>query len=122
MTSTGTYLAVFLGSKDSPRMQAWTAMPEPQRKTKAQEGFLAWKAWAEKHHDVIVHMGGPLGKTKSIAQAGTHDISNHMTAFVLVRADSHEEAAKLFEDHPHFAIFPGDSVEVMPVLPIPTMV
>jgi hypothetical protein len=25
----------------------------------------------------------------------------------------------LFEGHPHFAIFPGDSVEVMPVLPIP---
>ena len=36
-----------------------------------------------------------------------------------VRADSHEAAAKLFENHPHFTIFPGESVEVMPVLPIP---
>jgi hypothetical protein len=25
----------------------------------------------------------------------------------------------MFEDHPHFSIFPGESVEIMPVLPIP---
>ena len=36
-----------------------------------------------------------------------------------VRADSHEAAAKMFEKHPHFMIFPGDRVEVMPVMPIP---
>jgi hypothetical protein len=40
-------------------------------------------------------------------------------AFTIVRADSHEAAAKLFDKHPHFSIFPGDSVEIMPVLPIP---
>jgi len=27
---------------------------------------------------------------------------------------------RLFENHPHFSIFPGDAVEVMEVLPIPT--
>jgi hypothetical protein len=25
----------------------------------------------------------------------------------------------MFENHPHFAIFPGEAVEVMPMLPIP---
>ena len=30
-----------------------------------------------------------------------------------------DHTAKLFEKHPHFTIFPGESVEVMPVLPIP---
>jgi hypothetical protein len=42
-----------------------------------------------------------------------------MGAFTVVRAASQEAAAKMFEDHPHFSIFPGESVEVMPVLPIP---
>jgi hypothetical protein len=37
----------------------------------------------------------------------------------VVLADSHENAAGLFKDHPHFTIFPGDSVEVMECLPIP---
>jgi hypothetical protein len=49
---------------------------------------------------------------------GITDTSNEMGAFMVVRADSHEDAAKLFEKHPHFTIFPGESVEVMPVLPI----
>ena len=44
---------------------------------------------------------------------------NLLTVFVVVRAPSHEAAAKLFEGHPHFTIFPGDGVEIMEVLPIP---
>jgi hypothetical protein len=51
--------------------------------------------------------------------ANGHDVSNEMGAFMVVRAESHEAAAKLFEKHPHFTILPGESVEVMPVLPIP---
>ena len=40
-------------------------------------------------------------------------------AFAVVKAPSHEAAARMFENHPHFAIFPGERVEIMPVLPIP---
>jgi hypothetical protein len=117
--STNTYLAVFLGSKTSPKMAAWTALPEEQRRAKEREGMAAWKAWVEKHHGAIVGMGGPLGKTKKVTPGGIADVSNQMGAYTVVRADSHEAAAKLFENHPHFAIFPGESVEIMPVLPIP---
>ena len=119
MSTTNTYLAVFLGSKTSPRRAAWDALTEGERRTKEQEGMAAWQTWAEKHHAAIVSMGGPLGKTKKVSQRGIDDTSNEMGAFTLVRADSHEAAAKLFEKHPHFTIFPGDAVEIMPVLPIP---
>ena len=64
-------------------------------------------------------MGGPLGKTKKVSQRGIEDTSNEMSAYMVVRADSHEAAAELFERQPHFTIFPGESVEIMPVLPIP---
>jgi hypothetical protein len=119
MTTNGTYLAIFLGSKTSPQMTAWIALPEAERRAKEREGMAAWKAWVEKHQDTIVGMGGPLGKTKKITQRGIEDVSNDMGAYTVVRAESHEAAAKLFENHPHFMIFPGESVEVMPVLPIP---
>jgi hypothetical protein len=119
MSTNNTYLAVFLGSKTSPRRVAWDALPEGDRRAKEREGMAAWTAWVEKHHAAIVTMGGPLGKTKKVTQRGIDDTSNHMGAFTVVRADSHEAAAKLFDQHPHFAIFPGDSVEIMPVLPIP---
>jgi len=117
--STDTYLAVFLGSKTSAKMAAWNAMSEAERKAKEMEGMAAWKAWVEKHQGAIQAMGGPLGKTKRVDRQGVADIANEMGAFTVVRAASHEAAAKMFENHPHFAIFPGERVEIMPVLPIP---
>jgi len=114
-----TYLAIFLGSKSNPRMKAWMALPEAERRAREQEGMAGWKSWMEKHHAAIVGMGGPLGKTKKITERGIDEVSNELGAFMVVRAESHAAAARLFEKHPHFTIFPGESVEVMPVLPIP---
>jgi len=119
MSTGNTYLAVFLGSKNSPRRAAWEALPEAERRKKEQEGMAAWHAWMEKNQAAIVSTGGPLGKTKQVTQRGIADTSNQMGAFMVLRADSHEAAAKLFEKHPHFSIFPGESVEIMPVMPIP---
>ena len=119
MSANDTYLAVFLGSKDNPKMTAWKAMPEAERRATEQKGIAAWKAWVEKHQAAILAMGGPLGKTKKVDANGSADIANEMGGFTVVRAGSHEAAAKLFENHPHFAIFPGERVEIMPILPIP---
>jgi hypothetical protein len=119
MSQNDTYLAVFLGSKTSPRVQAWMALSETEKRAKEQEGVAGWKAWVQKHQASVVAIGGPVGKTKQITAHGIADVANEMAAFMVVRAESHEAAARLFENHPHFTIFPGDSVEVMPVLPIP---
>ena len=117
--STNTFVAIYLGSMSGARMEAWNAMPEAERRAKEQQGMAAWGAWVEKHKDVLVEMGGPLGKTKRVGAGCTTDVRNLMTGFTVVRAESHEAAAKLFENHPHFTIFPGEAVEIMPVLPIP---
>jgi len=119
MNTNNTYLAVYLGSKTSPRRKAWDAMSDAERRAKEQEGIAAWKAWVARHQADIVTTGGPLGKTKKASPSGIEDTSNALAAFTVVRAESHEAAAKLFEKHPHFTIFPGDSIEVMPVLPVP---
>ena len=119
MSTNDTFLAVFLGSKNSPKWAAWNALSEADRKARETRGIAAWKAWVEKHQASLVQMGGPLGKTKKVDSQGIADVTNAMGAFTVVRAASHEAAAKLFEDHPHFSIFPGESVEIMPVLPIP---
>ena len=119
MSTNNTFLAVFLGSKTSARAKAWMALPEAERRAKEQQGMAAWQSWMQTHHAAVVGTGGPLGKTKQITGRGIDDLSNNMGAFMVVRAESHEAAARLFENHPHFTIFPGESVEVMPVLPIP---
>lgn len=46
---------------------------------------------------------------------------NMMTGYVVIEAESHEDAVRLFANHPHFTILPGQSVEIMECLPIPKM-
>jgi hypothetical protein len=118
-TNTDTNLAVFLGSQAG--MDKWKTLPEGERKAKEEKGMAEWKAWAEKHGSAVVTMGGPLGKTKRVSRSGVSDVRNEMGAFTVVRAASHDAAAKMFEGHPHFTIFPGEAVEVMPILPVPGM-
>jgi len=119
MSTTNTYLAIFFGSKTSASAKAWAALSEADRKAKELEGIAGWKAWAEKHQKQIANMGGPLGVTKKISANGIEDINNDIGAFTVVSAASAEAAAKMFENHPSFTIFPGDRVEIMPILPIP---
>jgi hypothetical protein len=119
MSNENHFLALFVGSRTNPRAQAFFALPEAERKAKEKEGIAAWGAWMSKHQAIIVGQGGPVGKTKRVSANGIADISNEVGGFVVVKAASHEEAAKLFLNHPHFTNFPGEAVEVMPVMPIP---
>jgi len=111
------FLAVYTGTQES--MARWNALPEHERQKRQAEGLAAWKAWAERNKDAIVQAGGPLGRTKLVSNSGIADIRNNLAAYTVVQAESHDAAAKLFEGHPHFTLFPGDGVEIMECMPIP---
>jgi hypothetical protein len=113
------FLAIYLGSPAAMEKSGWSTMDEAKRKKLEASGMKAWGDWMSTHQAAIVEPGGPLGKTKRAAAPGVADTKNSMVGYVLVQAESHEAAAKMFERHPHFTIFPGDSVEIMEVLPIP---
>lgn len=113
------YLAVFLGDPSSPGMAKWMAMDEATRKAAESKGIKAWGEWMKTHQANIVGTGGPLGKTKRTSAQGVSDTKNNLSGYVVVRAESHEAAAKMFEKHPHFSVFPGEAVECMEILPIP---
>ncbi len=121
MTPTDTYLAIFLGSKDSPNRAAWDAMSANEQHDKGMAGIAAWNDWVTAHSPNIVTLGGPLGKTKRVSAAGVEDVVNNLTGFTVVKAASADEAAALFLNHPHFSIFPGDSVEIMRISTPPTL-
>ena len=108
------FMAVYTGSATPEERAAFQADTATMQK-----GAAAWGQWMRDHASAIVDTGGPLGKTKQVDSSGVADISNQMSAYTIVEAASHEEAARMFENHPHFAIFPGKSVEIMECLPIP---
>lgn len=108
-----TFLALFMGAADLSR-------PMPPDPETAAGGMAAWSAWMAANADRLVDAGGPLGVTKAVDGGGVRDTRNAVAGYVVLTADSHDEAAKLFLDHPHFSIFPGDRVEIMERMPIPT--
>ena len=113
------FMAIYLGSDAALARSGWDKLDEKTRNAKTAEGIKAWMGWMTAHSVAVVDQGGPLGKTKSTSAAGVADTRNNMTGYVIIQAESHEAAAKMFEKHPHFTIFPGDSVEIMECLPIP---
>lgn len=113
------FLAIYLGSPEA--LAKWKATEEEMRKAGEKAGMEAWMKWAMDNKASIVDNGSPLGKTKRIDRNGIKDVRNELGAYTVVEAETHEDAAKMFLNHPHFTIFPGEAVEVMECLPMPGM-
>jgi hypothetical protein len=113
------FLAIYVGTQAALERAQWHKLNDEKRNALQAKGVEAWMEWGRANAAVIVDQGSPLGKTKRASPEGITDIKNSMTGYVIVQAESHEAAARLFEKHPHFTIFPGDSVEIMECLPLP---
>ena len=114
-----TYMAVYTGNPSAFEAYQKKFSDPEKRKAHEKAGMEAWMKWGRDHQEAIVENGGPLGKTKRVTKKGITDVRNNLAGYTVVRAKSQDEAAKMFQNHPHFTIFPGDAVEIMEVLPIP---
>ena len=110
------YLAIYLGTQAAMDKSGWTALDPATRKQREQAGMDAWMKWGRDRAESIADQGTPIGKTKRVDRHGISDVKNNISGYVIVEAESHEAAAKLFENHPHFTIFPGEAVEIMECL------
>ena len=113
------FLAIYIGTASAHEKARWNELSAEKREQTEAAGFAAWMEWGVTHAAAIIDQGSPLGTTKRAAAEGISDVKNTMVGYVIVQAESHEAAARMFERHPHFAIFPGDSVEIMECLPLP---
>jgi hypothetical protein len=113
------FLAIYIGTEAALERAGWDKLDARTREAREAAGVKAWMDWGVKHGAAIVDIGTPLGKTKRASPEGIADARNGITGYVIVQAESHEAAARLFASHPHFTMFPGDSVEIMECLPLP---
>jgi len=113
------FLAVYIGTEAALERARWNQLDDEKRKAVQAAGVKAWMDWGAAHAAAIVDEGTPLGKTKRVSPDGVAGTKNSLVGYTIVQAESHEAAANLFEKHPHFTIFPGDSVEIMECLPLP---
>jgi hypothetical protein len=112
------FIAIYTASPAA--MSRWESHSESERAKRQAAGIAAWHKWVADNAAAIVEVGGPLSRTKLVGTSGISDIRNNMTAFTIVQAESQDAAARLFVNHPHFTFFPGEGVEVMECLPVPT--
>lgn len=108
------FMALYIGALSAAEKAGATLDPETEAR-----GMAAWGDWVARNAAAIVDQGGPLGRTKRASRDGITDATNAVTGYVIVQAEDHAAAARLFENHPHFAVFPGDSVEIVECLPMP---
>ena len=91
---------------------------EPEKRKQAEEKMQGdWGKWMSAHAKVFVDKGAGVGKTKHVTGQGMSDVRNDIMLYSIVEAESHDAAAKTFEDHPHLQI-PQSSIEVMEINPL----
>lgn len=109
-----TYLALFTCSENSKNHLAWKSLSPEEQKTRSHHGTIAFQKWRDQYQKKIIFQGGSLSKMTSVVDSkGIREIPSQMGAFFVVEANSLSEATKMFLNHPHFSLFPGDGIEIL---------
>lgn len=101
------FLVLYMAPAESMNEMMKDMTPE-----QAKSGMEEWTNWMNERKEHFADMGAPAGKTKRVTLAGVEDIKNDVTGYSIVQAESHEAAAKIFENMPHYQIR-GAYVDVM---------
>jgi hypothetical protein len=100
-------------------LEDWSKTDHEKRKVAEEKMRGDWNKWMSDHGKMITDTGVG-GKTKCVSSGGTADTKNDIMLYSFVEAESHEAAAKSFENHPHLQI-PQSSIEVMEIRPMTGM-
>jgi hypothetical protein len=97
-------------------MEEWSKTDPDARKAAEEKMRGEWDNWMSTHSKMIISTDAG-GKTKRVTSGGVSDTKNDIVLYSVVEAESHEAAAKAFENHPHLQI-PQSSIEVMCIRPM----
>lgn len=97
-------------------LAAFRAHPRSEQEAIDEVGQKAWEEWRKRNATAIVATDVMVGKTRRVTRSGIADAQNQIAGFLIVEAADIAAAAGLFQDHPHITVFPGDGIDVMPVV------
>lgn len=111
------FLAVYTMKPED--LAAFRRMPKADQDAVDARGLKAWIEWEQANIASFPDRGGMVGKTVRVNKEGIAPATNPFCGYIVVEAETIDAAAALFVDHPHFAIFPGDGVDIMPFVTEP---
>jgi hypothetical protein len=95
---------------------AFRAHPKSEQDAIDKVGLKAWEEWRKRNASALVATDVMVGKTRRVTKSGIAEAQNQIAGFLIVEAADIAAAAGLFQDHPHITVFPGDTIDVMPVV------
>jgi hypothetical protein len=108
----GRFLALFHGAADE--------VGKAELTERQQADFIhAWAAWAQANEKALIDPGAPVNAKKLVTAHLVEDVTDTMTGYTIVEADSHDEAVQIFSGHPHLGLFAGNSIVVLECPPPP---
>ncbi|AOF91479.1 hypothetical protein [Sinorhizobium sp. RAC02] len=93
---------------------SFRSLPKAEQDAIDAIGVKQWAAWEERNTASILDRGGMVGKTTRVTKDGVAKAVNPFCGYLVVEAETADAAARLFHDHPHITVFPGDGVDIMP--------
>lgn len=114
------FLAVYTMKPED--LARFRGLPKSEQDAVDAQGLQQWAAWEEKNAASFPDRGGMVGRTTRVTKDGIAAATNPFCGYIIVEAATIEAAARLFENHPHFAVFPGDGVDIMPFVTEPPQV
>jgi hypothetical protein len=97
-------------------MESWAKVDAEERKRQENELMQEWTAWMAKHASMVVSTEA-AGKTKLASTGGITDTRNDIVVCSIVQAETHEQAAQIFDKHPHLKI-PEATIQIMQINPM----
>jgi len=108
----GKFLAIYNGAADEASKNE---LSEEQQR----DFMRAWGAWAQANEDALIDPGSPLFMKKVVTSQGVEDFTDAKVGYAIVQADSHDEAVRIFSEHPHLGLIQGNSIEVLECPSVP---
>lgn len=108
------FLAVYTMKPED--LARFRSLPKLEQDAIDAVGLKQWTDWEEGNAAFFHDRGGMVGTTTRVTKDGIAKAVNPFCGYIVVEADSIDTAACLFEKHPHFTVFPGDGVDIMPIL------
>lgn len=113
------FLAVYTMQPED--LARFRALPKAEQDAVDAEGVPKWHEWEARNAASLVKRGGMVGKTMRVSRDGIAPATNSICGYLIVQADDIEAAARLFDDHPHIRVFPGDAIDIMPFVTEPDL-
>lgn len=107
------FIAIFKCAENSTNHDAWKKLSTEEQIIRLGKGQELSNHWIEKYYDKIIYNTPLYELTKVVNQEGIFDAPSQVGALIIIEAESHEDAANMFLNHPHFTYFPGDCIDIV---------